>query len=270
MGGRTLSGGGCPAWPPDPLGTWVLDLDGVVWLAGEPIAGVTSAVTMLRRAGARVLFATNNASPTLAELLTRLQRAGIDAEEADVASAAYAAASMVQAGERILVIGEQGLHAALEERGAVIVEEPPVDAVIVARAPQFDYTLLALASACVRDGARLIGTSQDPTHPTPEGLVPGSGAVLAAVVTAAGVQPEVAGKPHAAMCELVRARASDVAVVVGDRPSTDGVLAERLGACFALVESCATPSDSSEGAPTPQARAADLRTLVEQAIPAGD
>ena len=55
-------------WPPPPGGTWVVDLDGVVWLAGRPIPGVDEAVARLRGAGVRVLFATNNSSPTRAEL----------------------------------------------------------------------------------------------------------------------------------------------------------------------------------------------------------
>ena len=39
-----------PTWPPPPAGTWVIDLDGVIWLTGQPIAGVDIAVTALRAA----------------------------------------------------------------------------------------------------------------------------------------------------------------------------------------------------------------------------
>ena len=80
-----------------------------------------------------------------------------------------------------------------------------------------------------------IGTNEDPTHPTPQRLLPGSGALLAAVATAAQATPEVAGKPHDPMVALLRARAPDAVLVVGDRPSTDGALARRLGLPFALV-----------------------------------
>ena len=40
--------------------TWVLDLDGVVWLADQPIPGAADAVARLRAQGERVLFATRN------------------------------------------------------------------------------------------------------------------------------------------------------------------------------------------------------------------
>ena len=44
---------------------WVLDLDGVVWLGDEVIAGSPGAVDRLRAAGERLLFITNNSSLTV-------------------------------------------------------------------------------------------------------------------------------------------------------------------------------------------------------------
>ena len=44
---------------------WLLDLDGVVWLAHEPIAGVAEGVATLRAAGERVLFVHTGGSPSL-------------------------------------------------------------------------------------------------------------------------------------------------------------------------------------------------------------
>jgi HAD superfamily hydrolase (TIGR01450 family) len=243
----------------------VIDLDGVVWLTGEPLPGAPSAIAALREAGARVVFATNNASPTIEELVVRLHRAGIDAEASDLVTSAQAVATMVQPGERVMVIGEGGLLEALAAAPVEVVMAPPVSTVVVARTPRFDYRALALASEGVRDGARLLGTSEDATHPTPQGLVPGSGALLAAVSVASARSPEVAGKPHEPMCALLRRRAPSLAVVVGDRPSTDGVLAERLGARFALVRSGATKAEPDIGV-SPDATAPDLRSVVESAL----
>ena len=57
----------------------------------------------------------------------------------------------------------------------------------------------------VRHGARLIGTNDDATYPTPDGPIPGGGALLAAVAYASGATATVAGKPHRPMADLVRA-----------------------------------------------------------------
>jgi ribonucleotide monophosphatase NagD (HAD superfamily) len=56
-----------------------------------------------------------------------------------------------------------------------------------------------------------------------------------------------------------------VRVVVGDRPSTDGLLAKALGAPFALVLSGVTaPGDPVD--PPADAVASDLADLVDQAL----
>ena len=111
-------------------GSWIIDLDGVVWLAGEAIDGVREAVATLRDQGVRVVFATNNSAPTIAELLARMERAGIPAEAADLITSAQAAASLVGEGDAVLALAEGGAREALLARGARLVEDGPVDAVV--------------------------------------------------------------------------------------------------------------------------------------------
>lgn len=246
----------------------VIDLDGVIWLGPEAIAGSAGAVARLRAAGHRVLFVTNNSQPTVAETLDKLSRLGIEAGEMDLCTSAQAAASLADPGSRVLVCGGRGVADAVESRGAVVVQRPPADLVIVGFHRDFDYERLARAFAAVKGGARLVGTNDDATYPTPDGPVPGGGSLLAAVAYAAGVQPEVAGKPHRAMAELVCRRmgvapggSPGPGAVVGDRPSTDGAMAVQLGLDFHLVLSGVTTS--AEGAePEPVAVAGDLASLV--------
>src|SRR3990170_105991 len=59
--------------------TVLCDLDGVVWLSGQPIAGSVEAVARLRDAGHRVLFVTNSSWPLLAEHEAALAAIGIGA-----------------------------------------------------------------------------------------------------------------------------------------------------------------------------------------------
>jgi 4-nitrophenyl phosphatase len=243
-------------------GTWVIDLDGVVWLAEQPIPGSADAVARLRRAGHGVVFATNNASPTVAELRQRLAEAGIDAEPEEIVTSAQAAASMLEPGSTAVVCADGGVLEALEARGVSVVAQGPADAVVVGWTRRFDFDLLASTATAVRQGARFIGTNEDPTHPTPQRLLPGSGAILAAVATAAQATPEVAGKPHDAIVALLRARAPDAVLVVGDRPSTDGALARRLGLPFALVRTGVTSDGREPMVVEPDEEAPDLGALV--------
>ena len=147
----------------------------------------------------------------------------------------------MEPGSRAVLCAGEGVAEALEERGVEIVNEGPADAVVVGFTRLAGFDDLTRAMRAVREGAMLIGTNDDPTYPTPDGLVPGAGALLAAVATASGTEPIVAGKPYGPMVELLRARLLRIALVVGDRPSTDGLLARALDAPFALVRSSATP-----------------------------
>jgi glycerol-1-phosphatase len=233
----------------------VVDLDGVVWLAGEALPGASAGVDELRRRGVPILFATNNATPTIAELQTRLAAIGIHASVGEIATSAQSAAALLEPGQRVHAVGEAGLFEALEQRGTRRAATAP-DAVLVGLTTSFDYDACDRAAALVRDGARFIATNLDPTLPTPTGLRPGAGAIVAAIATAAGRQPEVAGKPSAAMVRYVTGRSCPGAVV-GDRPSTDGALAVALGVPFALVASAV-----DEAVPEGTLRAATLLDAV--------
>jgi 4-nitrophenyl phosphatase len=222
------------------------DLDGVVWLAHRPVPGSVEAVDALREAGWRVVFVTNNSFSPVSVVEESLAAIGIPAT-GDVVSSALAGATLVESGERVLVCGGPGIREAVTARGATIVSHDEadrdpdfVDVVIVGFHRDFDYEAMRRASTAVRRGARLVGTNDDATYPTSEGPIPGGGSILAAVSTAAGVAPIVAGKPYAPMAVAVRdlvGVVSSSAVMVGDRPSTDGRFARTLGCRYALVRS---------------------------------
>ena len=248
---------------------WILDLDGVIWLGPDVVSGVPEAVARLRDAGERVLFLTNNSSRPVTDVLEKLEGMGIEAEADEVATSALAAAEMLEEGSTALVCGGVGVEEALDRRGVKRVSEGDADAVVVGWFKEFDYDRLTAAFHAVSKGARLIGTNDDPTYPTPDGPVPGGGALLAAVSVAAGVEPEVAGKPHQPMADLVRSRLGDDVegtILVGDRPSTDGAMAQLLGVRFALVMTGVSDRDDIPDDPAPAHVADDLPTLVDELL----
>jgi 4-nitrophenyl phosphatase len=240
---------------------YVLDLDGVIWLADSPIPGSAAAVARLRQAGEDVVFVTNNSSQPVGAQEAKLAAHGIEATGMVVTSA-MAAARLLEPGETALVCGGPGVVEALEGRGVRAVGDGPADAVVVGFHRDFDYERMRIAATAVRAGARLIGTNDDATYPTPDGPIPGGGAILASIATAAGVQPIVAGKPYAPMVDLVRERLGPSGTVVGDRPDTDGRFARALGYRFALVLSGVTRRDDLPVDPVPDVVADDLASLV--------
>lgn len=252
---------------------WAIDLDGVVWLAHNPIPGAAAAIERLRAAGERVLFVTNNAQYERGVVAGHLRSVGIDASAADVLTSALAVAGLVDRGERVLTFAGAGVREALAERGAEIVDpyDPvprgggnDVDTVVVGRHTEMTFAALTSAVRAVVNGARLVATNTDPAYPTPHGPEPGAGALLAAVETASGRQAcVVAGKPHEAMVQLVTDRLGPGGWVVGDAPHTDGRLAHQLGYRFGLVLSGVTSHADLPVVPTPDVVAADLGALVD-------
>jgi len=252
---------------------WVIDLDGVIWLADEPIPGAPAAIERLHARGDALLFVTNNSYLPVAAVEDKLAAHGIDARGA-VLSSAHAAASLVQPGERVLVCGGPGAWEAVVERGAVPVandrDEPEigaVDVVLVGFHRDFDYERMRRATAAVRAGARLVATNDDATYPTPHGPIPGAGSILAGIERASGADAVVAGKPYPAMVRAVRARLGAAGIVVGDRPDTDGHLARALEYRFALVLTGVTSAEAAPLAdPAPDVVASDLAALVEDQL----
>jgi HAD superfamily hydrolase (TIGR01450 family) len=249
---------------------WVLDLDGVVWRGDRPIQGSAAAVARLRAAGERVLFVTNNALPTLRQVADKLAAHGIDAGD-DLITSPLAAASLLEPGQRVLACAGPGVIDALSARGlevidAEVADPGPVDAVVVGLHLTFSYARLDVAARAARAGARLIATNDDTTYPGEHGLSPGAGSILAAVATASGVVPEVAGKPYPPMVELVRATAGPDGVAVGDRADTDGRFARALGYSFGLVLSGVTTAADLPVDPAPDHTAADLASLVDHLL----
>ncbi len=240
-------------------------------MAHEPIPGAVAAISRIRGAGHEVLFVTNFSTLTRRESERRLEEIGIEARDRVITSA-MAAASLVRPGERVLVCGGPGVIEAVEEQGAEVVGSAPADAVVVGYHRDFDYDGMARAARAIHGGARLIATNSDPTYPTADGLLPGNGALVAAVATTGRVQPTVAGKPHTPVAELIRSRLGSQfgegrqgPIVVGDLPATDGLLARRLGYRFALVLSGVTSEARvAEAEPSPDMVAADLAALVDR------
>jgi HAD superfamily hydrolase (TIGR01450 family) len=225
--------------------TVLCDLDGVIWLAHQPIPGSVDAVAALCDHGIEVLFVTNNSTTPSTVVEEVLGSLGITARGA-VLGSAQAAAQMLSPGDRVLICGEQGIRDAVAAVGAQIIDGADrgavgtCDVAVVGLDRSFTYATLDRVAAEIRNGARFIATNDDATYPTPHGPVPGAGSLVAAVTAASGVQPVLAGKPHQPMADLVLAHTAsrpDQILMVGDRLSTDGLFARTLGAGFAWVRS---------------------------------
>lgn len=238
------------------------DLDGVVWRGASVIAGVPESIAAMREAGWQVNFVTNNSSTRLADQEQKLCSMGIPAI-GNVVTSAQAAAALIAPVETVLACSGPGVIEAVHKRGARVVDvrdalldkafnPSHIDAVIVGMHRDFCFDFLHMGLSCLLAGARLIGTNDDATFPSEFEILPGGGSLVASFAYASRCTPVMAGKPHQAMAQLVQTLAGSTPVarqiMVGDRPDTDGVFAQRLGIAYAQVwsgvqEKCVGPVD---------------------------
>lgn len=217
---------------PDPLASQfdvaLLDLDGVVYVGRSAVAGARDHLLEARALGMRLAYVTNNASRTPGAVAQHLRDLGMPAEDGDVVTSAQAAArvmtGLVPSGSRVLVVGGEGLRAALAERGfspvASADDEP--QAVAQGFSPDLSWGLLAEGAYALERGLPWVASNTDLTIPTPRGRAPGNGTFVQVLRTATGREPLVAGKPETPMhAEAVARTASRSPLVVGDRLDTD-------------------------------------------------
>jgi HAD superfamily hydrolase (TIGR01450 family) len=266
---------------PDRIRLVIFDLDGVIYRGSEPIPGAPELVDFVHRAGVAVRFATNNSMATRREYVDRLAGMGIPTAEAEIVTSTSATIEHVHRHapevRTVLALGADGMEAELREAGfgvtmagdAAASPGRRYDAVIVGLDPAVDYARLSAAMAAVAAGGRLIATNADARYPTPAGFLPGAGALVAALATATGLEPEVIGKPAPAMFRATMEAAGVPAAettVVGDNPDADVAGAHRAGCTAILVlTGVADPASVArlDGERVPDAVAAGPDEVVE-------
>ena len=247
----------------------VLDMDGVLWRASQPVGDLAAVFTQINTLCLQVICATNNSTSTPAQFSEKLAGMGVQLDPNCIINSAMAAAHYLKkqhpAGGPVYLVGEIGLHQAMQELGFWQAEKD-VLAVVAGMDRQFSYAKLAAANRLIRDGARFIGTNQDKTFPTPAGLAPGSGSVLAAIEAASGVTPTIMGKPSPFLYQVALDRLSTSpleTLAVGDRLETDILGGQRAGMRTALVLSgVSTPHDLADWPTPPDLVAVDLAELL--------
>jgi 4-nitrophenyl phosphatase len=267
----------------------LVDLDGVVYRGSEPIAGIAGLLARRAAAGDEVVYVTNNSMWYRAEYVARLASMGAPVSADRVVSSPRATALYLReidpGLERVLALGAAGLGRELADVGFSVVMAAEAaervlregldrfeasgrpGAVVVGLDPELSWERLAVAASSIRAGARFVATNRDPIYPTERGLMPGSGAVVAAVEAASGVSPVSIGKPAPLLLEeaarVVGSRAAD-AVMIGDGILTDLPAARAVGArCIVMLTGVTSRAEAEalQGAEAPDAIAADAAEL---------
>lgn len=219
----------------------ILDMDGVLWKDTQPLIDIPALFNGLEKRGIQVTLATNNATRDVRHVIEKLAKYHAHVEPRQVFTSGMAVTYLLKQkfpeGGPVYVVGEEGLINSLRE-GGFYPADTNVLAVVAGLDRGLTYQKLRHATLLIRSGIPFFGTNPDTTFPTPEGLVPGAGTVLAAIQTATSIAPLLAGKPEPALFHMAMESMGlqpDETLVVGDRLDTDILGGQRARCRTALV-----------------------------------
>ncbi|MEP7200813.1 MAG: HAD-IIA family hydrolase [Chloroflexota bacterium] len=224
------------------LTAFILDIDGVLYRGDQPLPGAAEFIAFLQQRQLPFLILTNNSTRTAARVAQRLQQMGMNVGAEHILTSSMAAALYLKKirpqGARVYVVGEDGLSQPLADAGFTIADDGPADFVVLGMDRTVTYDKLRRATLLIRAGAQFIATNPDTTFPSPDGLVPGAGALIAALTASTSVNPLIIGKPEPtgfrlALEKLGADKATTAAI--GDRLDTDILGAQRAGLHTILV-----------------------------------
>lgn len=219
----------------------MLDLDGVVYIGAAAVPGAPEHLETARAAGIQLAFVTNNASRTPDAVASHLSDLGVAAGASDVVTSAQAAARVLAErlapGDRVAVLGAEGLLEALAERELEPVRiDNEASAIVTGYAPDAPWREIMHAAVRIRDGLWWVAANSDMTIPTPYGVAPGHGVLVETLRRFTGVDPIVAGKPARPLLdETIRRCGGSRPLMVGDRLDTDIEGAHAVGVDSLLV-----------------------------------
>jgi len=237
----------------------VIDMDGVLWQGDTPMPGLHEFFDVLKRRQIKFVLATNNNTQTPEGFVKKARKLGVEVLPEQVVTAAVATVHYLRSkyphGSRIYVVGEAALKGLISEAGFTLADTS-VTAVIATMDRGLTYDMLKRATLLIRGGADFIGPNPDTSYPTQEGIVPGGGAVLAAISASSDREPLIMGKPESWIFQISMERmqlGSEDTASLGDRLATDIAGGQRLGLKTILVlsgVSTAADLDSSPIQPT--------------------
>jgi len=261
----------------------IIDMDGVLWHGTQAMPGLVEFFQALNELDIRYILATNNASLTPAQYVTKLASMGVTVTQKQIltsgmATALYLSERVNPKETRVFVVGEDGATQPLLELGFTLTglyevdnsdkpEQKGADIVVCGKDETLTWAKLATASLNIRAGASFIGTNADTTLPTEHGITHGNGAILAALEVATGVSPTIIGKPEPIIYQQALALlgiSPDETIALGDRLETDILGAVRTGIRSIMVlTGISSEADLQDSAYQPTWVMQDIRAVTK-------
>lgn len=230
----------------------IIDMDGVLYLGDRPMPCLREFFVFLRERNIRFILATNNSTRTPQAYVDKLAGMGVTISPDEILVSGQATARFLAReyprGTRVHVFGMFSLKQAMLDEGFILADED-VQLVVASMDREVTYEKLKRATLLIRGGARFIATNLDPTNPSEEGLLPGTGSMIVALEAASGTKAQAIGKPEPTMYQLAMEQmgaSPATTAAIGDRVDTDILGGKRAGLTTICVLSGSSNRDEAE------------------------
>jgi HAD superfamily hydrolase (TIGR01458 family) len=219
----------------------LLDIDGVLHISMQPIAGAAETLGWLEREGYKTCFVTNTTTVSRSLLAQQLQRIGLPVRAEQIITAPVATASYIRQhypGKRCWVLTKGDTEE--DFAGIDLVDaDADADVVVIGGAEELlSYEAMNHAFRMLMNGAVLLAMHTNLYWRTASGLQLDSGPFVHALEIATGQHATVLGKPHRAFFEealsLLGVTANE-SLMVGDDIESDIGGAQAAGIPGVLV-----------------------------------
>ncbi len=230
--------------------TFLLDLDGTVYIEGALIGDMKNTLTALRESGRRLVYLTNNSSKTKEDYIARLSALGIYEKNDAVYTSGDATIAFLKkryAGKRVYLAGTGKVRRSFSAAGIALDEENP-EVLVLTYDTEIDYEKISKTALFLKRGIPYVATHPDINCPAKEVDLPDIGSYIKLFETSTGRVPDVVvGKPHTYMGDGVKeltGQSGNELVMVGDRLYTDIAFGVNNGFSSLLVLSGETTAES--------------------------
>lgn len=220
--------------------SFLLDMDGTVYLGPHVIPGAPEFVRFLRDRGLQYLFFTNNSSSDASRYAEKLSSMNIPATPNDVLTSGEATIRYLLEEtpyRRVYAVGTPSFEAEVDASALEHTDTDP-EALILAFDRTLTYAKLERACLLLREGIPYYATNPDKVCPTEYGYIPDCASMAALLNEATGRVPKYIGKPHPTMIRMALNKLGaqpESTAMVGDRLYTDMQMAWNAGITSILV-----------------------------------
>lgn len=223
---------------------FIFDLDGTIYKGNTIIDGAIETINKIKAFAEKLIFVTNKTTELAEDYFKFLRLAGAEIYLDDILTSTMVTGNYLQKnfkGKKFYSIGEEKFINYLLNCGLKYSEQSDeIEIVIITLDRTFNFNKLEIAANALVNGARFFAANIDDTCPVEHSEITDAGSIISALEKRTHKKLELHfGKPSEFMQNFIKEILNNNltnTLLIGDRASTDILMANKMGIDSVLVE----------------------------------